>query len=94
MRTYEIKGKYNNIHMNIIIPLGGKGERFFKAGYTVPKPLIPVLEKPMIFHVLDHLSISSEDSVYIFYHISLDEYGFVSIILEKYPAIQCIPIPY
>jgi len=80
--------------MNIIIPLGGKGERFFKAGYTVPKPLIPVLEKPMIFHVLDHLSISSEDSVYIFYHISLDEYGFVSIILEKYPAIQCIPIPY
>ena len=80
--------------MNIIIPLGGKGERFFKAGYTVPKPLITVLEKPMIFHVLDHLSISAEDSVYIFYHISLVEYGFVSIVLEKYPAIQCIPIPY
>jgi len=80
--------------MNIIIPLGGKGERFFKAGYTVPKPLIPVFDKAMIFHVLDHLSISSEDSVYIFYHNLLDEHGFVSIVLEKYPAVQFIPIPY
>ncbi len=26
--------------MNIIIPLGGKGERFYKEGYSQPKPLI------------------------------------------------------
>jgi dTDP-glucose pyrophosphorylase len=80
--------------MNIIIPLGGKGERFFKAGYTVSKPLIPVLEKAIIFHVLDHLSISSEDSLYIFYHTSLDEFEFVNIVMAKYPYIQFIPIPY
>ena len=29
--------------MNIIIPLGGKGERFQKEGYLDPKPLIKVL---------------------------------------------------
>jgi HAD superfamily hydrolase (TIGR01509 family) len=94
MRTYEIKGKYNNIYMNIIIPLGGKGERFFKAGYAMPKPLIPVLDKVMIFYILDNLSLSIEDNIYIFYHISLDEHGFMNIVMEKYPTVQFIPITY
>jgi CTP:phosphocholine cytidylyltransferase-like protein len=34
--------------MNIIIPLGGRGERFSKNGYTQPKPLITIFEKSMI----------------------------------------------
>ena len=34
--------------MNIIIPLGGKGERFSKNGYDRPKPLIPIFDKRMI----------------------------------------------
>ena len=37
----------------IIIPMSGFGERFRRAGYTVPKPLIDVLGKPVIGHVLD-----------------------------------------
>jgi len=45
--------------MNIIIPLGGKGERFSKNGYTQPKPLIPILDKCMIEYVLDNLTITS-----------------------------------
>ena len=31
--------------MNIIIPLGGKGERFSKSGYKQAKPLINILDK-------------------------------------------------
>ncbi len=30
------------IKMNIIIPLGGKGERFKNCGYDEPKPLINI----------------------------------------------------
>lgn len=37
----------------IVIPMSGFGERFRQAGYTVPKPLIPVDGKPIIAHVLD-----------------------------------------
>ena len=37
--------------MNIIIPLGGKGERFYKAGYINPKPLIPVFHKELILNI-------------------------------------------
>ena len=33
--------------------MSGFGERFRRAGYTVPKPLIPVDGKPIIAHVID-----------------------------------------
>ena len=39
--------------MQIIIPMSGYGERFRRAGYKVPKPLIEVEGKPIIYHVID-----------------------------------------
>lgn len=50
--------------MNIIIPIGGKGERF-KTRYNVPKPCIPVFEKQMLSYVLDYLTVSAEDRIFI-----------------------------
>jgi beta-phosphoglucomutase-like phosphatase (HAD superfamily)/choline kinase len=78
--------------MNIIIPLGGKGERFYKEGYSQPKPLIKIMNKEMIFWVLDNLIISNEDKIFICYRNDLDTYDFSSIIAEKYPKVICIPI--
>ena len=80
--------------MNIIIPLGGKGERFFKEGYHVPKPLIQIYDKEMIFYVLDNLNISSDDKIFIVYKQDLDTFSFSNIIKEQYPAIYLIPITY
>ncbi len=37
----------------IVIPMSGFGERFRRAGYTIPKPLISVDGKPIVGHVLD-----------------------------------------
>jgi len=34
--------------LNIVIPMAGRGSRFLEAGYTVPKPLIPIHGVPMI----------------------------------------------
>lgn len=39
--------------MQIIIPMSGFGERFRRAGYDVPKPLIKVDSKEIIAHVVD-----------------------------------------
>ena len=64
--------------MNIIIPLGGKGERFHKQGYDVPKPLIPIYNKEMIFHVLDNLNISPNDNIFIIY-TCFNSYGYYTI---------------
>jgi NDP-sugar pyrophosphorylase family protein len=39
--------------MQIIIPMSGFGERFRRAGYAVPKPLIEIDGKPIIAYVID-----------------------------------------
>jgi HAD superfamily hydrolase (TIGR01509 family) len=44
--------------MNVVIPMAGLGSRFVKEGYTLPKPLIEVInDKPMIQVVLESLGI-------------------------------------
>ena len=78
--------------MNIIIPIGGKGERFKNRGFAKSKPLIYILNKPMIFHVLDNLKFHEEDDVYIIYNKLLDDENFCQIISAKYPKIHLIKI--
>ena len=39
--------------MQIVIPMSGFGERFRRAGYETPKPLIEIDGKPIIAHVVD-----------------------------------------
>jgi HAD superfamily hydrolase (TIGR01509 family) len=79
--------------MNIIIPLAGLGERFQKEGYTVPKPLIPVLGKPILFYVLDNVRLQPEDKVYILYNSSLKDHNFTEIVSERYPHVHLIEMP-
>ncbi len=49
--------------MNVLIPMAGAGSRFAEQGYTFPKPLIEVGNKPMIQVVVDNLNIQAN---YIF----------------------------
>ncbi|MEL6683337.1 MAG: glycosyltransferase family 2 protein [Pseudomonadota bacterium] len=41
--------------LNIVVPMAGRGSRFAKEGYTLPKPLIPVEGYPMIQVVIENL---------------------------------------
>lgn len=41
--------------LNIVIPMAGLGSRFAQAGYTIPKPLIPIHGVPMIRLVIENL---------------------------------------
>ena len=78
--------------MNIIIPLGGKGERFSKDGYKEPKPLIPIFEKCMIDYVINNLYVSGNDRIFIIYNTNLDNYQFSKYINGRYPFIHLITI--
>ncbi len=49
--------------LNILIPMAGEGNRFKSAGYTFPKPLIELNNKPMIQIVAENLNIEAN---YIF----------------------------
>ena len=80
--------------MNVIIPIGGKGERFKNKGHIVPKPLIEVFEKEMILHVLDNLTLEKEDRVFIIYYMgNLNEFNFETIANKsKHTSIHFIKI--
>ena len=66
--------------MNIIIPLGGLGERFKKEGYNDPKPLIKMLGKEMILYVIENLNLNIEDKIHIIYNPDLDKKGFSDVL--------------
>jgi len=74
--------------MNIIIPIGGIGQRFKDEGYDLPKPLISALGKPMIYHVIDSLYLESTDTVHIVYHNHLKEFNFETLIKFYFPYIN------
>lgn len=50
--------------MNIVIPAAGAGKRFVDAGYTIPKPFLPINGKPMVQIAIDNLS-DENDKVYL-----------------------------
>ena len=57
--------------MNILIPLGGLGQRFKDVGYESPKPLIKALGKEIIIWLLDSLKTDKFDNVFIVYNKEL-----------------------
>ncbi len=72
--------------MDIIVPLGGKGERFANRNYTDPKPLINVLGQPLVTHLLDRLCkwATDQDHIYVVYSPKLDEFNFKATLQARY----------
>jgi capsule biosynthesis phosphatase len=76
--------------MNIIIPLGGIGQRFLDSGFQRPKPLINLLLKPILFWLLDGLSIEHDDKVIIVGNKRLKQYRFRELVNKSYDNIEVI----
>ena len=55
----KIINKWSDPKMNILIPMAGAGSRFAKVGYSFPKPLIDVRNKPMIQVVTESMNIEA-----------------------------------
>ncbi len=79
--------------MQIIIPMSGFGERFRKAGYKIPKPLIEVEGKPIIAHVID-LFPDEEDFIFICnkQHLQNKDFGMEKIIEHYCPTGKIVSI--
>lgn len=52
--------------LQILMPMGGLGSRYAKAGYTTPKPLIPVDNMPMFLKAASSLKNIPYDKRFIF----------------------------
>ena len=80
--------------MQIVIPMSGFGERFRRAGYVVPKPLIEVDGKPIIAHVLD-LFPGETDVTFICNedHLVEPTFRMADILRELCPTGRIVGIP-
>lgn len=74
--------------------MSGFGERFRRAGYAVPKPLIEVDGKPIIGHVIDmfpretdFIFICNED------HLATPDYRMAQILKDLCPTGKVVGIP-
>ena len=51
--------------MKIIVPMAGVGDRFVKAGYIDPKPLIEVNGKRIIEYIIEMFDIENDEFVFV-----------------------------
>ena len=85
---------YEGERMQIVIPMSGFGERFRRAGYSVPKPLIEVDGVPIIGHVInlfpnetDFTFICNED------HLASPQYQLRERLVSLCPTGRIVGIP-
>ena len=70
--------------MNIIVPIGGQGKRFYTDGYHQPKPLIKSLGESIVVRSLNSLSTNNDtDIIYITYRDELEKHNFEDLIKFK-----------
>ncbi|OFX85981.1 MAG: hypothetical protein A2W99_16770 [Bacteroidetes bacterium GWF2_33_16] len=64
-KVYDLKGLHSVLPLDIVIMAGGKGERLRPITDNIPKPMIPLGNKPIIEHTIDHLINFGIDKLYI-----------------------------
>ena len=75
----NITPKWKDDKLNVLIPMAGAGSRFQKAGYTFPKPLIEVNNKPMIQLVIENLNLDA-NYIYVVQKEHREKYNLDSLL--------------
>lgn len=81
--------------IHLIMPMGGSGTRFGNKGFRLPKPLIPLQNKPFFYwaaqSILKYMDV--EDIIFVVLQEHIDNYDIDKTVLSYYPAakIQVIP---
>lgn len=70
--------------MKLIVPMAGKGSRFFNRGITLPKPLIPIAGEPMVSWALKSVSLISFSDIIFICLLNHENEHNISLQLQKY----------
>ncbi|CAM9314502.1 unnamed protein product [Ectocarpus fasciculatus] len=75
--------------MNVMIPMAGRGSRFSAEGYRLPKPLINIVGRPMLYWLLDNLKFEPEDTLWVGVQQDLEgEYAIASRLRTEFPTLD------
>ena len=87
----KIMNKWHDEKMNILIPMAGAGSRFVNAGYSFPKPLIDVRNKPMIQVVVESMNIDA-NFIYIVQKEHREKYNLDTLLNLITPNCKIVEI--
>jgi HAD superfamily hydrolase (TIGR01509 family) len=83
--------KWKDEKLNVLIPMAGAGSRFEQAGYTFPKPLIEVNNKPMIQVVIDNLNIDA-NFIYVVQKTHREKYNLDTMLNLITPGCKVVEV--
>ena len=79
--------------LNIVLPIAGRGSRFATAGYTLPKPLIPVHGVPMIEWVTENVRPRRPHRfIYLCLQEHLDSTNLADVLNRIAPGCCIVPV--
>ncbi|MYN10027.1 glycosyltransferase family 2 protein [Pseudoduganella aquatica] len=79
--------------LNIVLPMAGHGSRFANAGYSVPKPLIPVGKQTMTELVVHNLRPGQPHRfIFVCQQAHLDRYGLAAHLEAIAPGCAIVPV--
>ncbi len=76
--------------INLVMPMGGKGSRFTKEGFEVPKPLIKIKDKPFFYWATQSLRkyINIESLTFVVLQEHIDNFSIDKEILYYFPEAK------
>ena len=81
--------------LNILIPMGGSDEAFRACGYSAPKPMIKIVGRPMLLHLLDTLQLRLGDVVWLIMSTELyDEHEHELNLKAEFPLVDIRVVPF
>ena len=79
--------------LNIVVPMAGRGSRFVKAGYEMPKPLIDIYGHPMIEYVTKDICPTCEHRfIYICQQEHLEKFGLAKELERMSPGCVVLTV--
>ncbi len=81
--------KWKDEKLNVLIPMAGAGSRFEQAGYTFPKPLIEVKNKPMIQVVIENLNLEA-NYIYVVQKSHREKYNLDTLLNLLTPGCKIV----
>ena len=85
----NVTPKWKDNKLNVLIPMAGLGSRFRDAGYTFPKPLIEIRNKPMIQVVVENLNLDA-NYIYVVQKAHREKYNLDTLLNLITPGCKIV----